>query len=151
MENYILPFSKHVKFKMVKPEAHEKFPETKHATDFIVDIETPVLASRGGTVIKVKSDSDTYLHYPNDIKNLEDSEIRRLAEEHTNYVCIDHHDGTYAEYLHLGKDKILVKEGQKIRQGKLIGYTGLSGIMSRPHLHVNVFDKNSRGISVNFR
>jgi murein DD-endopeptidase MepM/ murein hydrolase activator NlpD len=150
MKEYALPFPKDVKFNEIRPKIHKRFPETMHAVDFLVDVGTPVLALQGGTVVKVKSDSERYFH-PDELKNLEDSEIRKLAEECINYVCISHDDGTYAEYAHLGKDRISVREGQYVGQGDVIGYTGLSGIMSEPHLHVNVFDKNGKSILIKLR
>lgn len=66
-----------------------------------------------------------------------------------NFVAINHGDGTYAEYLHLGKDKVGVKKGQNIKAGDLLGYTGYSGVMDIPHLHFNVFKiGNGKGISI---
>lgn len=52
---------------------------------------------------------------------------------HGNYVEI-RHDGPYAtSYSHLSA--ILVKRGQKIRQGDLIGKVGSTGLSTGPHLH----------------
>jgi len=46
----------------------------------------------------------------------------------------------------------VVKEGQAVKTGELLGYTGLSGCMSAPHLHLNVFKiENGKGISVPFK
>ncbi len=150
MKEYALPFPKGVKFKEIGPEIHKKFPEIMHAVDFLVDVGTPVLPCKAGIVVKVKSDSERYFH-PDDLKNLGDHEIRKLAEECTNYVCIKHGDGTYAEYAHFGKGRVSVVEGQAVGEGDTIGYTGLSGIMSEPHLHVNVFDKNGKSILIKLR
>ena len=136
---YQYPLTKNIGIKIAKPTgeyAHENFPESKYAVDFLVDIGTSVLAARGGMVWKVKSDSDKY--------GLDKS----LAQE-VNLVAIDHGDGTYAEYLHLGKGQISVKEEQEIRVGDLLGYTGLSGVMDKPHLHFNVFKiENGKGASI---
>lgn len=116
------------KYKIAKPTgeyAHENFPEIAHAVDFLVDVGTEVIAVKGGKVIDVKSDSDKY--------GLD----KRFAGE-ANVVTVDHGDGTYAEYVHLGKDKVTVKEGDRIEEGALLGYSGLSGCMSEPHLHLNI-------------
>lgn len=106
--------------------AHENFSESRHAVDFLVDVDTPVLATRSGKVVKLKDDSDKW--------GLD----KDLANE-VNFIAIDHDDGTYAEYLHLGKDRMVVKEGQEVQKGDVIGYTGLSGCMDIPHLHFNLF------------
>lgn len=52
---------------------------------------------------------------------------------HGNFVKVDH-EGPYASsYSHLSK--ISVKNGQKIRQGQLIGEVGSTGLATGPHLH----------------
>ncbi len=126
---YRFPFSQSVERRAGKPSgeyAHENFPECRHAVDFILDVDTPILASRAGLVAAIKSDSDRW--------GLD----RDLADE-ANYVAVDHGDGTYAEYVHLGKNKVVVQEGQDVAAGDLLGYSGLSDCMSHPHLHFNVF------------
>jgi len=136
---YKLPFPETVEKKIVRPTgeyAHENSPESKYAIDFLLDINTPILAARGGKVIQAKSDSDNH--------GLD----AKLADE-ANYVAIYHGDGTYAEYIHLGKDKVEVQEGQEVETGDLLGYSGLSGCMSDPHLHFNAFKiKDGKGVSI---
>jgi murein DD-endopeptidase MepM/ murein hydrolase activator NlpD len=52
---------------------------------------------------------------------------------HGNYVELKH-DGPYTtSYSHLSK--ILVKRGQKVRQGDTIGHSGNTGLSTGPHLH----------------
>ncbi|MDP7116100.1 MAG: M23 family metallopeptidase [Candidatus Woesearchaeota archaeon] len=150
-----LPFPETVEKRIGKPTgkfAHENFPESRYAIDFRLDIDTPILAARSGKVIKVKDDSDTYFT-PKDLEGKTIEEIIKIAETYTNYVAIEHDDGTIAEYIHLGKDKVDVKEGQEVEQGDLLGYSGLSGVMSEPHLHFNVFkikDGKAESIPVEF-
>ena len=140
---YQSPFSKDVKFEIAKPEgdyAHEKYPEIRHAVDFVVPVGTPVLAIKAGKVIDSKDDSD---EWGTDLSFV----------DKVNFIAIDHQDGTYAEYLHLGKDKIKVKKGDNVKAKDLIGYTGLSGCMDSPHLHLNVFKiikEKAISISVKF-
>ncbi len=136
---YTKPIPKDVKTEIGKPTriyAHENYPESKYAIDFIVDIGTSVLAARDGKVSKIKSDSDKWGLNPELVKEV-------------NFVAIDHRDGTYAEYLHLGKDKVVVSVGQDIKVGDVLGYTGLSGCMDVPHLHFNVFKiVEGKGVSM---
>lgn len=119
---------------------HVAFPETFHAVDFRLPVDTPVLAARAGRVIAVKDDSGMYGF---DMK----------FAEHANYVGVQHDDGSCAEYVHLRKDGVVVKENQTVKAGDLLGYTGLSGLMSEPHLHFNVFvieNEKARSIPVVF-
>ncbi len=126
---YRLPFPETVETRISKPKgeyAHENFPESRHAVDFLLDVGTPILAVKGGTVVKTKSDSNEW-------------GVDKKFAEKANYVAVKHGDGTYAEYLHLGKDKVVVRKGQKIKAGDLLGHSGLTGYMDKPHLHLNLF------------
>lgn len=54
-------------------------------------------------------------------------------------VIIAHPDGFYTLYAHLSK--YVVKEGQKVYQGQVIGYEGSSGWSTGPHLHFGIYKK----------
>ena len=139
--NYPSPFSPDTEFQVARPTgeyAHENFQESKYAIDLVVPVKTPIHAIADGQVITVKADSDEY--------GLD----KELAEK-ANLVALKHINGEYSEYIHLGKDQIVVNEGQAVKAGDLLGYTGLSGCMSTPHLHLNVFKiENGEGISIPF-
>lgn len=66
--------------------------------------------------------------------------IVRLAGENFffngNFILIDHGQGLSSVYLHLSK--LLVKNGQKIQKGELIGLAGSTGRSTAPHLHLGV-------------
>jgi murein DD-endopeptidase MepM/ murein hydrolase activator NlpD len=140
---YRLPFPDYVIERRAQPTgiyAHEQFPESRYAIDFLLNVDTPILAARGGKVIKIKYDSDRW-------------GLNIQCANEVNYVAIDHGDGTYAEYLHLGKDRVKVQVGQNVEAGELLGYSGLSGCMSAPHLHLNVFkieDRKAVSIPITF-
>ncbi len=51
-------------------------------------------------------------------------------------IIIDHDFGYYTKYAHLRK--ILVKEGQEVKRGQLIGLMGSSGLSTGPHVHYEV-------------
>jgi len=53
-----------------------------------------------------------------------------------NFVLIDHGQGLTSTYLHLRK--ILVKEGDFVRKGEIIGEVGSTGRATGPHLHWGV-------------
>lgn len=50
-----------------------------------------------------------------------------------NVVTIDHGNGIQSQYGHLAK--ALVREGQKVKRGDVIGLVGSSGRSTGPHLH----------------
>ncbi len=53
-----------------------------------------------------------------------------------NVVIVDHGEGIYSLYLHL--QKILVKEGEKIERGHVVGLLGHTGYATGPHLHLSM-------------
>lgn len=50
-----------------------------------------------------------------------------------NVVYIDHGHGAYSYYSHLSSTK--VKQGQSIKAGDILGYSGATGRVTAPHLH----------------
>ena len=54
-----------------------------------------------------------------------------------NCIFIDHGHGVISGYLHLSS--ILVKEGDFVKKGQVIGKVGSTGIASGPHLHWGIY------------
>ncbi len=59
-------------------------------------------------------------------------------------VEIDHGYGYITKYAHMSK--FIVKEGQKVKRGEVIGYVGSTGTSVAPHLHYEVI-KNSKKVN----
>lgn len=59
-----------------------------------------------------------------------------------NCIVIKHADGLETLYSHQSKN--LVKVGQKVKAGDLIGLTGRTGRATTPHLHFEVKWKGRR-------
>ena len=54
-----------------------------------------------------------------------------------NWVQINHQDGFKTQYMHM--TRYVVKWGQRVKAGELIGYCGSTGGSTGPHLHFGVF------------
>jgi murein DD-endopeptidase MepM/ murein hydrolase activator NlpD len=55
-----------------------------------------------------------------------------------NHIIIDHGSEIKSLYAHLSK--ILVKEGEEVDKGTVIGLIGSTGWSTGPHLHLEVYD-----------
>ncbi len=94
----------------------------RYAYDFSLPVGTHVHAARAGTVIAVK---EQFV----DGNNVPGNE---------NYIFIQHNGGTVARYYHLTRWGALVKLGQAVAQGELIGLSGNTGRSLSPSLHFDV-------------
>ena len=56
-----------------------------------------------------------------------------------NYIVLSHPNSTETLYAHMGaKSKSLVSLGDSVSQGQLIGYVGMTGLTTGPHVHFEV-------------
>ncbi|MDX1589189.1 MAG: peptidoglycan DD-metalloendopeptidase family protein [Oleiphilaceae bacterium] len=81
-------------------------------TDFAASIGTPVRAAGDGRVRHARRDGG-----------------------YGRTVRIQHGNGIETVYAHLHNYARGLREGQQVRQGQVIGYVGMSGLASGPHLH----------------
>ena len=121
---YELPFEKGRSFRVVQGYGGKFSHKNKAALDFAMPVGTPIHAARGGEIFSYKDDSDAGGPF---------SKYSRKA----NYIMIRHDDGSYGCYWHLQKNGVAVKKG-KVVKGQLIGYSGNTGFVLRPHLHFAV-------------
>lgn len=114
--------------------------QNRYAVDLIAPIGTPVLAARGGVVMQVQSGFDR--------AGLDKDKYGERA----NYIRILHDDGSMGLYAHLKQDGVMVRVGQTVSLGQLIGYTGNTGFSSGPHLHFCVqVNRGMHLVSIPFR
>ncbi len=114
----------------------------RFALDFALPEGTQVLAARAGTVALVNGS------WPADhCGGLPGSAGTNLASavigNETNFVEIDHGDGTSALYLHLSTISSNIqrkaKSGERVEQGEALGLSGKTGYTQCvPHLHFQV-------------
>jgi murein DD-endopeptidase MepM/ murein hydrolase activator NlpD len=71
-----------------------------------------------------------------------------------NYVLIRHDGGEHSLYAHLKQASVIVKPGDVVKSGQMIGEAGSSGNSTEPHLHFQVIDgadfNTARGLPVSF-
>jgi hypothetical protein len=60
-----------------------------------------------------------------------------------NHVTIRGHDGTFATVAHLQRASTVVRVGDRVARGELIGRCGNSGNSSEPHVHAQLMDRRS--------
>lgn len=75
-------------------------------------------------------------------------EARKSTGGYGNIVKIDHGFGFTTYYAH--QSKILVKVGQKVKRGDVIGLVGSTGLSQAPHLHYEVRINNKPVNPVNY-
>jgi murein DD-endopeptidase MepM/ murein hydrolase activator NlpD len=121
---YDLPFKPGTGYKVVQGYGGLFSHKNTAALDFDMAEGTPIYATRGGVVYAFKDDSNEGGPF---------SKYRKKA----NYLMIQHSDGTIGCYWHLQENGVVVKKGA-VRKGQLIGYSGSTGFVLRPHLHFSV-------------
>ncbi|MBU0885270.1 MAG: peptidoglycan DD-metalloendopeptidase family protein [Gammaproteobacteria bacterium] len=93
-------------------------PKGRYAMDIAMPEGTPIVAARGGMVVKT-----------------ENRQSGRGNNPSGNYVRILHDDGTMGVYLHLMQGSVVVREGSRVNVGSLLARSGNTGNSTGPHLH----------------
>ncbi len=96
-----------------------------YAIDFSMPMGTPICAVREGIVYNV-------------VDNNSKSGLSSYYTKFTNFISIYHPDGTYSIYAHIKYKGSLVRIGEKVKTGQVIGYSGNTGRASGPHLHLQI-------------
>ncbi len=83
--------------------------------DWAAPMGTPIFAAGNGTVIKAGRESG-----------------------YGNRVEIQHLNGYITTYNHMSGFARGINEGTRVRQGQVVGYLGMTGLATGPHLHYEV-------------
>ncbi len=122
---YRLPFEHRKKVFLIQGYESMFSHKGERALDFKVKTGTKVCAARDGVVVATRADSDKGGLKP---ENLSDG----------NYIFIRHADGSEANYWHFKQEGVLVKVGDTVTAGQVIGLSGNTGYSAFPHLHFEV-------------
>lgn len=102
--------SSHFNLKRKHPILHKI--RAHKGTDYAADMGTPVKATGNGRVV-----------------------LAGRKGGYGNTIIIQHGAVYETVYAHLSKYARGIKEGSKVTQGQVIGYVGMSGLATGPHLH----------------
>jgi murein DD-endopeptidase MepM/ murein hydrolase activator NlpD len=124
---YLIPYKHGTKHKVTQAYdgGASHVDDTRYAIDFLMPEGTGIYATRSGIVSDVKEDS-----------NIGGTDKKYL--KHGNYISIYHEDGSFANYSHLKLNGAIVKKGDRVKAGTLIGYSGNTGLSNGPHLHFEI-------------
>src|SRR3989344_2807277 len=78
------------------------------------------------------------------IQGVGNTDAQRGCYSYGKWILIKHPNGLSSLYAHL--DLIKVTEGQDIKEGEIIGYSGQTGYATGPHLHLTLYA--SQGVEV---
>ena len=101
----------------------------RYAMDIAMPEGTPIIAARGGVVVKT-----------------ENGQSGRGTDPAGNFVRVLHDDGTMGVYLHLKRGSVSVREGQRVAVGSALALSGNTGNSSGPHLHFVVQRNTGLGL-----
>jgi murein DD-endopeptidase MepM/ murein hydrolase activator NlpD len=91
--------------------------------DFAAARGTSVFATAKGTVVDLKKGST-------------------LQAGYGNYIEVDHGNGIITRYAHL--EDVVVRVGQRVSKGTILGTVGMSGGAMAPHVHYEIIRKGEQ-------
>ena len=97
------------------------FNKMHKGTDFAAKEGTPIMASGDGKIIRA-----------------------RWCGGGGNCIKIKHNSTYLTVYAHLSKFAAGIKEGVRVKQGRIIGYVGSTGMSTGPHLHYEVIENKKK-------
>lgn len=113
--------------KIVGKYGEKRATHIHNGIDIAVPLATPILAIADGKVVEARN-----------------------ASGYGKFVVIEHlinGKTVTSEYGHIYQ--WLVCQGQQVKQGQIIAYSGNEGISKGPHLHLTIREGKYRGIAVN--
>ena len=97
------------------------YTKMHRGTDFAAPEGTPIMASGDGKIIRA-----------------------RWCGGGGNCVKIKHNSTYSTVYAHMSKFASGINEGVRVKQGRIIGYVGSTGLSTGPHLHYEVIENGKK-------
>ncbi|OGI67497.1 hypothetical protein A3A05_01545 [Candidatus Nomurabacteria bacterium RIFCSPLOWO2_01_FULL_41_12] len=111
-----------------KTGPHRTYTSGHSGTDFRAKTPLPVKAMADGVV-----------------KGVGNTDSNCSGVSFGKWIFIEYNNGLSSAYGHLSLIK--VKEGQKVSRGEVVGYTGGTGRVTGPHLHVSLYVSGAVSVS----
>lgn len=116
---------------------HRGLSNLRYAVDFMVPLESNVIAMADGIVSSIKKDSKDGGDDLEGLVNMEKSKFYDTG----NRIEIYHGDNKFTAYEHIAPNSSPLKKGDFVVKGEIIAKTGYTGLMAGlgPHLHSELF------------
>ena len=116
------------------PASFNKHKGTDIRLRYLADLKSnvSVLNMADGKVLAMRNDMEEKL-----VTGVED--IKRLeGKDCGNGALISHGNGWTTQLCHMAKGSLTIKKGDQLKRGQKIGFVGLSGHTTFPHVHVTL-------------
>ncbi|MGE7930611.1 M23 family metallopeptidase [Lysinibacillus xylanilyticus] len=119
-------------YDLVKVQDGQSYQNSPIRNEDFYAFDEDILAPADGKVVKV-------------VDGIKDNVPGEMDERNAagNYVVIEHANNEFSMIAHFKKNSILVKSGDTVTEGQLIGKCGNSGNSSEPHIHFQVMDSQN--------
>lgn len=115
----------------------------------------PVYAPGRGTVVRVVNDIPDNRIEKGNVVYAQEVTADNPDSFGGNFVVLDHGKGEFSFLAHFKQGSVVVKVGDRVRQGQLLGQMGLSGDAPEVHLHYQLQDGpdflHNNGFPASFR
>ncbi|MFJ6264680.1 M23 family metallopeptidase [Lysinibacillus xylanilyticus] len=116
-------------YDLVKVQDGQSYQNSPIRNEDFYAFDEDIIAPADGKVVKV-------------VDGIKDNVPGEMDERNAagNYVVIEHANNEFSMIAHFKKNSILVKSGDTVTEGQLIGKCGNSGNSSEAHIHFQVMD-----------
>ncbi|MGE8001162.1 peptidoglycan DD-metalloendopeptidase family protein [Lysinibacillus sp. NPDC093190] len=116
-------------YDLVKVQDGQSYQNSQIRNENFYAFDEDIIAPADGKIVKV-------------VDGKKDNVPGKMDEHNPagNYVMIEHANHEFSMIAHFKNNSILVKAGEIVTEGQLIGKCGNSGNSSEPHIHFQVMD-----------
>ncbi|MEB2302010.1 M23 family metallopeptidase [Lysinibacillus xylanilyticus] len=127
-------------YDLVKVQDGQSYQKSPVQNENFYAFDEDIVAPADGKIVKV-------------VDGIKDNVPGEMDERNAagNYVVIEHANNEFSMIAHFKKNSILVKSGDVVTEGQLIGKCGNSGNSSEPHIHFQVMDSPEIGYGKSIR